>query len=117
MNDDKGVSLMNMMDYQDLASRTANNNLGPQGLLTNCALGIAGEAGEVAGLIKKHVFHGHPLDKDALNKELGDVLWYVSQVARAAGIGLSDVAVRNINKLKARYPEGFSQERSINRAE
>ena len=80
-------------------------------------LGIAGEAGEVADLIKKHVGHGHPLDLDKLAKELGDVLWYVAALSEEFGLDMEQVAILNIEKLRARYPEGFSTERSLNRKE
>jgi len=78
-------------------------------------LGIAGEAGEVADLIKKEVGHGHPIDIQKMTSELGDVLWYLACLADTYGLSLSDVASYNINKLKARYPAGFSTEASVNR--
>lgn len=105
---------MNLNDYQLMASRTAAKH---DGELANYGLGIAGEAGEVADLIKKSVFHGHNIDKAEIKKELGDVLWYVSQLARLAGLSLEEVATANIEKLYKRYPDGFSKEKSINREE
>jgi NTP pyrophosphatase (non-canonical NTP hydrolase) len=78
-------------------------------------LGVAGEAGEVADLIKKEVGHGHLSDPEKISSELGDVLWYVAALANAYGFSLSEIATKNIDKLKARYPEGFSTERSVNR--
>jgi NTP pyrophosphatase (non-canonical NTP hydrolase) len=83
--------------------------------LANKALGLCGEAGEVAELVKKHLYHGHPLDKEKLRNELGDVLWYVATMASDFGIPLSDVASANVDKLRRRYPDGFSVERSLNR--
>jgi NTP pyrophosphatase (non-canonical NTP hydrolase) len=105
---------MNLNEYQELSSRTANNH---EYALANFGLGIAGEAGEVADLIKKVVFHNHVIDKQNICKELGDVLWYISQIASLSGLTLEEIAETNINKLKERYPEGFSTERSINRKE
>jgi NTP pyrophosphatase (non-canonical NTP hydrolase) len=105
---------MNINDYQQMSSRTAANH---EGELANYGLGIAGEAGEVADLIKKSVFHGHEIKKEEVKKELGDVLWYVSQIARLAGLTLEEVATANIDKLYKRYPDGFSKEKSINRLE
>lgn len=103
--------------YQLAAMRTTIHARGDAGAnaLTWNALGIAGEAGEVADLIKKHVGHGHELDRAKLTKELGDVLWYVAALAHDIGVDLSTVARENVEKLKTRYPDGFSQERSINR--
>lgn len=103
---------MNMNMYQQMSARTANKH---EGELANYALGIAGEAGEVADLIKKVVFHGHEMDKEKVKKELGDVMWYLSQIARLAGLTLEEVATANIEKLYKRYPNGFSSEASINR--
>lgn len=78
-------------------------------------LGIAGEAGEVADLIKKTFGHGHALDLEKLQKEVGDNLWYASRIMRTVGRKLRDAAHGNIEKLKARYPDGFKPENSINR--
>lgn len=78
-------------------------------------LGIAGEAGEVADLLKKHLGHGHELDREKLIKELGDCLWYIAALATWLGVPLSEVAEKNIEKLRARYPNGFDSERSKNR--
>lgn len=103
---------MNLNEYQELAARTASRH---DYELANYGLGIAGEAGEVADLIKKAVFHGHDIPKDEVKKELGDVLWYLSQIASLAGLTLDEVATGNIEKLMARYPDGFSKERSVNR--
>lgn len=79
--------------------------------------GLAGEAGEVVDLLKKSVFHGHAFDKDKLVKEVGDILWYCTRMCVALGVELEDVMQGNLDKLKARYPEGFSSEASINRTE
>lgn len=80
-------------------------------------LGIAGEAGEVADLIKKEVGHEHTTDRDKMVKELGDVLWYTAMVAKAYNISLDEVAITNVAKLRERYPAGFDPERSKNREE
>lgn len=68
-------------------------------------------------LIKKHIGHGHPLDRERLLRELGDVLWYVSAIAGALGFTLEEVARANVAKLRARYPDGFDPARSQNRDE
>lgn len=105
---------MKLNDYQELSKRTAEPH---ENELLNYGLGISEEAGEVSGLIKKSFFHGHVIDADEVKKELGDVLWYLSQIARLAGLSLEEVATANIEKLRKRYPNGFSQEDSIHRAE
>jgi NTP pyrophosphatase (non-canonical NTP hydrolase) len=79
------------------------------------ALGLTGESGEVADMIKKTLYHGHLIDIEKLIKELGDVLWYISVMAETLDIPLEKIAEQNIAKLAARYPEGFSEYLSINR--
>jgi NTP pyrophosphatase (non-canonical NTP hydrolase) len=106
-----------LSDYQREVMRTAATSKSPELQLATMGLGIAGEAGEVADLLKKHIGHGHPLDVDKLKKELGDVLWYVVAVGLAVGLDLEDVAQGNVEKLRKRYPNGFSRERSMNRAD
>lgn len=108
---------MTLDGYQREAMRTAGPALRAEDGLVLSALGLTGEAGEYAEIVKKVAYHGHPLDADKAAKELGDVLWYLARAAQAIGIPLSEIAARNIQKLRARYPEGFSSERSINRAE
>lgn len=107
---------MTLDEYQQETKRTAGNRTLEDGLVMG-GLGIAGEAGEVADIIKKWKFHGHVLDRQALQKELGDVLWYVAAIAGHAGISLRDVAIVNLAKLRQRYPNGFSVEASVNRTE
>lgn len=128
-----------LSDYQSLALRTASPSHSAKGAimvaaskqatltpsdsvrenpayyLSGLSLGLAGESGEVADCVKKIVAHGHPLDAEKLAKELGDVLWYLAVMADAIGYSLEDIAAQNIVKLKARYPEGFSHERSLTR--
>lgn len=101
--------------YQAEAKTFRKNDLSPDIQLAQLALGVAGEAGEVADLVKKHLGQGHPLDKEKLALELGDVLWYVSQVAEEIGCDLGSVAQWNLDKLKVRYPDGFTVEASLNR--
>ena len=109
-------------EYQELAMRTndgeATERLGfltsmdentvvDFGGLINGCLGLAGESGETLDMIKKWVFHEKELDKEHLKKEIGDVMWYVAMICESAGFDLDDVMQTNVDKLKARYPEGF----------
>lgn len=82
-----------------------------------CALGLCGESGEVADLVKKHLYQGHPLNKERIAEELGDVAWYLAVMAKAIGYDLEDIFKMNVEKLWKRYPDGFSAERSVNREE
>lgn len=108
---------MNANEYQQLAMRTEAPDRTQRERLLNAALGLGGEAGEVADTLKKWAFHAHPLDEAGLRKELGDVLWYVALACDALGLQLGDVMAENVEKLRRRYPEGFSSERSLNREE
>ena len=82
------------------------------------ALGLTGESGEVADLIKKSIFHGDKLSYSTeLKEELGDVLWYIALMCNALNISMEEVMELNIEKLKKRYPKGFSEEASRSRLE
>lgn len=113
--EEKGAMTIN--EYQALAMRTLNPKLEKQDVLINGVMGLCGEAGETIDLVKKHLAQGHPLDTEQLAEELGDVAWYLAETAYAIGYDLETVLARNIDKLRARYPEGFSRERSLQREE
>lgn len=81
------------------------------------ALGICGEAGEAAELIKKHVFQGHPLDYHKVILECGDVLYYIQLLLSHCGSDIEHAMYENIKKLEHRYPEGFTVESSIKRVD
>ena len=83
--------------------------------LINGLMGLNGEAGEAIDILKKHLFQGHDLDREHLAKELGDVAWYLAVSADALGYSLEKVMQMNLDKLRARYPDGFETERSANR--
>lgn len=108
---------MEFNEYQQLAIVTRNPALGKEAQLAMGALGLTGEAGETAEMIKKHLYHDHPLDIEKLSKEIGDVLWYIASLSQSVGLKLEDVAAKNIEKLKARYPQGFSAQKSLFRNE
>jgi len=100
---------MNADEYQILAGTTlpTGSYTDRRSVLTLGALGLAGEAGEVVDIIKKDLFHDRPLDHDDIKKELGDVAWYLAALCTAAGFNFEDVLQANIDKLKARWPDGF----------
>lgn len=114
--------MMTADEYQQLAGRTLID--GPDAAYTDeqlmlvwNALGLAGEAGEVADTIKKAVFHQHGIDRDELIKELGDVLWYAAALCTKLNVPISEVMERNIEKLKRRYPAGYSSDASKTRVD
>ena len=104
-------------DFQRAAMRTADGMSKKYPLLLNGVLGLAGESGECADIVKKHLFQGHALDEQHLAEELGDVLWYIAVSAQALGKSLSEIAQGNVDKLMRRYPQGFDKARSVNRDE
>jgi len=83
----------------------------------NACLGLSGEVGELNDMIKKWIFHGHDLDYSDVEKEIGDVMWYVAMMCESFGFNLAEIAQKNINKLIERYPEGFSEYASQHRKE
>lgn len=110
-----------LLDFSD-GYEYAKNVLGIKnaiipGDLVNGVMGLAGEAGECVDIVKKYVFHSHPLNVVELEKELGDVMWYVAMCCHALNISLDDVMKGNIDKLRKRYPDGFSIDASIHREE
>ena len=108
---------MTVKEYQELAMRTVNPNLGKKDMLINSVMGLCGESGEAIDIVKKWFAHGHELDKEHLKKELGDIAWYLAEAATALDVSLEDVFEANIEKLRKRYPEGFATEKSVNRDE
>lgn len=105
-------------EYQREALRTTSGMTDDRhGLLMNGALGLCGESGEVADIVKKATFQGHKLDADHVAEELGDVAWYLAIAAHAIGYSLDDIFQMNIDKLRKRYPDGFEVERSVHRPE
>ena len=109
---------MTANEYQKAAMRTASGmNYEHHGMLMNGVLGLAGETGEVADIVKKATFQGHDLDKKHIARELGDIAWYLAVTATAIGYDLETIFKMNIDKLKLRYPDGFEAERSLYRAE
>lgn len=83
--------------------------------LLNGLMGLNGEAGEAIDILKKHLFQGHALDREHLAKELGDAAWYLAVSADALGYPLERVLRMNLDKLRARYPDGFDPGRSRER--
>lgn len=94
---------MSLNEYQKLAQKTAIYKSTHQILYP--ALGLAGEAGEVANKVKKMLRDGN-FDRQAVADEVGDVLWYVAALCRDLNIELSDIALNNLEKLYGRKARG-----------
>lgn len=99
---------MNIVDYHDYVEKLAS----PQSTATEkdrllaAVLGLSGEAGECADIVKKHIYHGKPLDKENLILEIGDSIWYVAFLCNTLGINIQDVINKNVEKLQSRYSTG-----------
>ena len=107
---------MTINDYQKAALRTASSVGKPKDdILLNAAMGLCGESGELMDMLKKYKFQFHKLDYDHAAKELGDIAWYLALGAHALGMDLETVLQMNVEKLMARYPDGFEVERSLYR--
>lgn len=103
-------------EYQKLAARTINPDLDYVDMRKHAAFGLASEVGELLGLFQKE-YQGHHVVPEHVKKELGDIAWMLAEFATSCGWDLEDVFQTNIDKLKARYPEGFDPEHSLHRAE
>lgn len=79
---------MHFSEYQDRAKRTAGEHTAQLEAIQNWTLGLAGEAGEFSNLVKKAIYHNHGFNYGEMVSELGDVLWYLSQLCTALGIKL-----------------------------
>lgn len=116
---DHGVRSGHGYNYRKEVLRNLNPEHVPsdRDVLALGGMGLAGEAGECVDLIKKHLFHKVPLDRDKLIKELGDVRWYFEVLCHAAGITITEVERLNVEKLRKRFPNGFNTVDSIKKAD
>lgn len=105
---------MQMNEYQALARRTQNPGLTMVERKEHALMGLVSELGEVCAHYQK-VHQGHPMDVNAVIKELGDMMWFMAELCDVLRIDMESVARRNIVKLEGRYPEGFDKNRSVNR--
>lgn len=110
-----GYGMMTINEYQQRAMASLNPELKGRDVLINSVMGLCGESGEAIDIVKKWLAQGHPLDREHLAKELGDVAWYLAEAATALDLDLEDILRANLEKLERRYPDGFSTEKSVGR--
>lgn len=103
---------MDFNDYQWASKRTIDPTQTELEAYLNFALGVAGEAGEVAEHFKKTYFHGKQIPDRELFLELGDIMWYIAAICTRKGWKLEDVAEANVQKLLERHPDGFKKQKS-----
>lgn len=102
--------------YQLMAARTMNANLDKPATERHALFEMASELGEIHAVYQKRL-QGHPFDEANLREEIGDLLWGIAELCTVRGYDMGEIAAQNIEKLKARYPQGFSVERSVERNE
>ena len=102
---------MDFDEYQKSALRTTNPALDARDRLLDASAGLAEEAAELLGLVRKRVFQNRDVDPARLTEELGDVLWCLAVTADSLGVSLSEVAHANQAKLAARHANGFTTPR------
>lgn len=107
---------MQMNEYQREAARTMNPALSYEETSRHALHGMAAEVGELHGLFQKF-YQGHPMDVEHVKKEIGDTLWMIAEFCTVHGWKLDEIAQMNIDKLRARYPEGFTADHSLHRKE
>lgn len=107
---------MNINTYASQARRTQNQSLSRAETALHALFGMCSELGEIQSIFQ-HFYQGEPVRKDELEKELGDLMWFIVELCDAYGIDPSAMLRKNIDKLKKRYPEGFTKEASKNRHE
>ena len=105
---------MSPNEYQVLASRTMNIKLSPADELQHALFGMASEVGEIHSIFQKEK-QGHPIDLMHVQKECGDLLWFIAELHTHYGWDMEETMKMNIDKLKARYPDGFDASLSMNR--
>jgi NTP pyrophosphatase (non-canonical NTP hydrolase) len=110
----------NSPDYQNTSRRVTGGDdvIFPRQKqldLLHASLGLVTESAEFQDMLKKHIFYGKPLDEVNLKEEIGDILWYCAIALEALGTDFESVMQTNINKLKARYPQKFTEDNAINR--
>ena len=105
---------MTLNEYQQLAERTMNRRLNREETLRHALFEMCGELGEIHSIYQK-VYQGHQIRTEDLKKEVGDLLWGIAEFCTVNGFPLEEIARLNIEKLKARYPEGFDAEHSLHR--
>ena len=116
----KSALRTNGPDYEGAAGRVTggigNRDWGTVEMdLLHASMGLVTEAGEFQDMLKKHVFYGKALDKVNLKEEIGDLLWYCAIALEALDTDFQSVMQTNIDKLKARYPEKFTEDSANNR--
>lgn len=98
-----------ILEFQTKSIRTMDHGATEEQQISMMAMGLSGEVGEVIDILKKHLYHGKELDVDHLAEELGDVMFYLTNLATIFDLPMEDVLQENVEKLEKRYPQGFKK--------
>ena len=108
----KGALKTNTPNYKDIRKRFDSDYMID---MLHSAIGLSSESGELLDAVKKHLYYGKSLDLVNLKEEAGDLCWFLAILLNRLEISFEEVMEKNIEKLKARYGEKFSEEKAINR--
>ena len=106
---------MELQEYSKLIKRTLHNLDSLRDNNLHMALGLVDEVGEVVKLFKKELAYGKEVDKKQLEEEIGDLMWFLVNLADFNDIDLEEAMQKNIDKLKKRYAEKFTSEEALDR--
>ncbi len=98
-----------LKEYQEACEMTARKDFEtPKEEIMTWGLGVTGEAGDVASCIKKTFMHDND-QKEGIKENIGDVMWYIAMICNFFDWDMQKILDGNVEKLKKRYPEGFSE--------
>ena len=117
-NENVNVPVKNDLDvFQEEALRSMRNDLPYEAICSNMCMGLAGETGETVDIFKKHIYQGKDLDICDVIEEIGDILWYIANLCNVNKITMKECMESNVEKLRKRYPNGFSIKDALERAD
>ena len=117
-NGNVNVPAKNDLDvFQEEALRSMRSDLPYEAICSNMCMGLAGETGETVDIFKKHIYQGKDLDINDVIEEIGDILWYIANLCNVNKITMKECMESNVEKLRKRYPNGFSIKDALERAD
>lgn len=117
-NGNINVPAKNDLDvFQEEALRSMRSDLPYEAICSNMCMGLAGETGETVDIFKKHIYQGKDLDINDVIEEIGDILWYIANLCNVNKITMKECMESNVEKLRKRYPNGFSIKDALERVD
>ncbi|MEM4379115.1 MAG: nucleoside triphosphate pyrophosphohydrolase family protein [Thermoplasmatales archaeon] len=101
-----------LQDYQPVVDRLSDKKTVR---ILHAAIGLSTESAELIDALKKHLFYGKALDIVNIKEEAADCFWYIAILADTLGFSFEEIQEKNINKLKARYGDRFTEHAALNR--